>query len=90
MTLVRLEPAALRSRVKHSTIEPLRSLGVFSTEDEKYRVFAGVGGGGVTYPPNCLTPWCIPERFFFSKKNSFEIISRRRKREKTACKDLKS
>ena len=26
MTLVRLEPAALRSRVKHSTTEPLRSL----------------------------------------------------------------
>ena len=26
MTLVRLEPAALRSRVKHSTAEPLRSL----------------------------------------------------------------
>ena len=25
MTLVRLEPAALRSRVKHSTTEPLRS-----------------------------------------------------------------
>ena len=25
MTQVRLEPAALRSRVKHSTIEPLRS-----------------------------------------------------------------
>ena len=25
MTPVRLEPAALRSRVKHSTIEPLRS-----------------------------------------------------------------
>ena len=27
MTPVRLEPAALRSRVKHSTTEPLRSLG---------------------------------------------------------------
>ena len=26
MTLVRLEPAAPRSRVKHSTTEPLRSL----------------------------------------------------------------
>ena len=26
MTPVRLEPAALRSRVKHSTTEPLRSL----------------------------------------------------------------
>ena len=26
MTSVRLEPTALRSRVKHSTIEPLRSL----------------------------------------------------------------
>ena len=26
MTSVRLEPAALRSRVKHSTTEPLRSL----------------------------------------------------------------
>ena len=25
VTLVRLEPAALRSRVKHSTTEPLRS-----------------------------------------------------------------
>ena len=28
MTPVRLEPAALRSRVKHSTTEPLRSLGL--------------------------------------------------------------
>ena len=28
MTPVRLEPAALRSRVKHSTTEPLRSLQV--------------------------------------------------------------
>ena len=28
MTPVRLEPAALRSRVKHSTTEPLRSLGM--------------------------------------------------------------
>ena len=27
MTPVRLEPVALRSRVKHSTTEPLRSLG---------------------------------------------------------------
>ena len=27
MTLVRLEPGALRSRVKHSTTDPLRSLG---------------------------------------------------------------
>ena len=26
VTLVRLEPAALRSRVKHSTTEPLRSI----------------------------------------------------------------
>ena len=32
MTLVRLEPAAPRSRVKHSTTEPLRSL----TADEIY------------------------------------------------------
>ena len=30
MTPVRLEPAALRSRVKHSTTEPLRSLQAFS------------------------------------------------------------
>ena len=30
MTPVRLEPAALRSRVKHSTTEPLRSLGLSS------------------------------------------------------------
>ena len=30
MTPVRLEPAALRSRVKHSTTEPLRSPGVWS------------------------------------------------------------
>ena len=29
MTPVRLEPAALRSRVKHSTTEPLRSLYIF-------------------------------------------------------------
>ena len=29
MTPVRLEPAAPRSRVKHSTTEPLRSLKVF-------------------------------------------------------------
>ena len=29
MTPVRLEPAALRSRVKHSTTEPLRSLANF-------------------------------------------------------------
>ena len=29
MTPVRLEPAALRSRVKHSTTEPLRSLSTF-------------------------------------------------------------
>ena len=29
MTTVRLEPAALRSRVKHSTTEPLRSLSSF-------------------------------------------------------------
>ena len=36
MTPVRLEPAALRSRVKHSTTEPLRSLGG-----------GGGGGGGV-------------------------------------------
>ena len=31
VTLVRLEPAALRSRVKHSTTEPLRSLTGIST-----------------------------------------------------------
>ena len=31
MTPVRLEPAALRSRVKHSTTEPLRSLIVISS-----------------------------------------------------------
>ena len=36
MTPVRLEPATLRSRVKHSTTEPLRSLVV---EEE-------MGGGG--------------------------------------------
>ena len=29
MMPVRLEPAALRSRVKHSTTEPLRSLKIF-------------------------------------------------------------
>ena len=29
VTPVRLEPAAPRSRVKHSTTEPLRSLGIF-------------------------------------------------------------
>ena len=29
VTLVRLEPAALRSRVKHSTTEPVRSLVAF-------------------------------------------------------------
>ena len=29
MTPVRLEPATLRSRVKHSTTEPLRSLRIF-------------------------------------------------------------
>ena len=36
MTPVRLEPATLRSRVKHSTTEPLRSL----------RTHVCVGGGG--------------------------------------------
>ena len=29
VTPLRLEPAALRSRVKHSTTEPLRSLNIF-------------------------------------------------------------
>ena len=32
MTPVRLEPAALRSRVKHSTTEPLRSLELMDKE----------------------------------------------------------
>ena len=31
MTPVRLQPAALQSRVKHSTTEPLRSLGLGET-----------------------------------------------------------
>ena len=34
MTPVRLEPATLRSRVKHSTTEPLRSLGRLLCETE--------------------------------------------------------
>ena len=45
MTPVRLEPAALRSRVKHSTTEPLRSLSVYLSG----RVLdLGGGGGGDT------------------------------------------
>ena len=44
MTPVRLEPAALRSRVKHSTTEPLPSLGtagvgVFVAEKRIEKVF---------------------------------------------------
>ena len=42
MTPVRLEPAALRSRVKHSTTEPLRSLVVL------FVVFFGGGGWNTT------------------------------------------
>ena len=37
MTPVRLEPAALRSRVKHSTTEPLRSLEFLYPRYEVYR-----------------------------------------------------
>ena len=46
MTPVRLEPATLRSRVKHSTTEPLRSLLV---EEEM-----GGGGGEKIREGECL------------------------------------
>ena len=39
MTPVRLEPAASRSRVKHSTTEPLRSLKEFSSTKVKFQDF---------------------------------------------------
>ena len=44
LTPVRLEPAALQSRVKHSTIEPLRSL-----DPDQARRFVGPD-----LDPNCL------------------------------------
>ena len=50
MTLVRLEPAALRSQVKHSTTEPLRSLlycSVFVGNDEIKRGILLMLFGGV-------------------------------------------
>ena len=45
MTPVRLEPAALRSRVKHSTTEPLRSLSVYLSG----RVLDPGGGGTLIF-----------------------------------------
>ena len=50
MTSVRLEPAALRSRVKHSTTEPLRSHRVWNSLDPgQARHFVGPD-----LDPNCL------------------------------------
>ena len=55
MTPVRLEPAASRSQVKHSTTEPLRSL--FESRiylDQLYSGRGGGGGGGLV-----ANDWCI-------------------------------
>ena len=45
MTPVRLEPAALRSRVKHSTTEPLRSL-YDDDDDDLLTTVIGAAGLG--------------------------------------------
>ena len=41
MTPVRLESAAPRSRVKHSTTEPLRSHGSGGVKELKYHIYLG-------------------------------------------------
>ena len=42
VTLVRLEPAALRSRVKHSTTEPLRSQSITPCDVKKWTLKMGL------------------------------------------------
>ena len=67
MTLVRLEPAAPRSRVQHSTTEPLRSrAGFVITEySESARrlklllVILGTNNTLVGLKPSCLTDWIL-------------------------------
>ena len=49
MTLVRLEPAAPRSRIKHSTTEPLRSLWLYVVWGSLYVVWGGYMWFGVVY-----------------------------------------
>ena len=44
MTPVRLEPTALRSRVKHSTTEPLRSLRGIGGLTRHIKGLSGIGG----------------------------------------------
>ena len=51
MTPVRLEPAALRSRVKHSTTEPLRSLFTLYTE---YQITTVIALVQVEFPEHAL------------------------------------
>ena len=53
MTLVRLEPTAPRSRVKHSTTEPLRSLPL------KYLIFENIMENGALAPKEENTSFSI-------------------------------
>ena len=52
MTPVRLEPAAPRSRVEHSTTEPLRSLQIYEPAHKIFNLMAGLqirGRIGILY-----------------------------------------
>ena len=82
MTPVRLEPAALRSRVKHSTTEPLRSLNVHADVTSKaVGLNFGLSIHLQTYlciqPAKVLTCLCIcadtPEPSLLSGAISIEI-----------------
>ena len=48
VTLVRLEPAAHRSRVKHSTTEPLRSLSFLGFREKIFEEGFTIYGGSAT------------------------------------------
>ena len=58
MTLVSLEPAALRSRVKHSTTEPLRLHGSFAVDSS----FIIAPYAGSVFGP-CFIMQCILSSF---------------------------
>ena len=62
MTLVRLEPAALRSRVKHSTTEPLRSLYMYVEVIHELQIIVVVV---VVVVVVCVCKCCIVVVVFF-------------------------
>ena len=72
MTPVRLEPTALRSRIKHSTTEPLRSDSAFKNNlsPQWHRLQCN---GSVLFLPFCLWRFCVWFSFLCCV---FSIVSR--------------